>query len=85
MLRGLSARQFAEWQAYEAVEPFDETRMDARFSALMTLLANINRDPKRQPFTEADFRFLFGDAAEVVKPKTWQQMKAICYAYKDAF
>ena len=46
-----------EWQIYWMIEPPLETRVDIGFAQLMSLLANVNRDSKRQPepWTPADF------------------------------
>jgi hypothetical protein len=53
----VSSREFTEWLAYERLHPPEEDRADVRHAHLMTLLANVNRDPKRQPrpWTAEDF------------------------------
>lgn len=39
MLRRLSWRQWAEWCAFYAIDPFGSQRQDANFAALMTMIA----------------------------------------------
>lgn len=43
----MSAREFAEWQAYSLIEPFGERRADQRAWLQVALHSNINRDPKK--------------------------------------
>jgi hypothetical protein len=50
MMARMSAREFDQWIAYDRVEPIGEWRADIRNAMLMTLLANVHRDPKRRPF-----------------------------------
>lgn len=57
MLREISARQLAEWFAYANLEGFGDRRADMRMGILASLIANVNRDPKRKPspFKPGDF------------------------------
>lgn len=41
--REISAREFAEWVAYDAIDPIGRERDDWRAAALLTMLANIHR------------------------------------------
>lgn len=86
MLRGLTARQFAEWMAYAELEPFDERRGDYRAAQVVTALANINRDAKRTPTPYKIEDFLLDFDGERRKPKqTWQDHKRILTAIANAF
>lgn len=49
MLRGMSAKQFAGWQAYDALETFSRRRLDYLFASVVQTLWNINRDIKKHP------------------------------------
>lgn len=83
MLRRMTAEQLRSWQMYEEVEPFSEERQDYRIGALMTLIANINRNPKkvRTPFSVEDCVPRFGDNTPKAKPKAdWHRMKALAMA-----
>jgi len=61
MLRSITAKQFRDWEFYAALEPFDETRQDLRAASLETLLANLNRDPKKPAYKIEDFLLRFGE------------------------
>lgn len=51
----ISAREFAEWMAYDRLDPIGRERDDWRAAAIMTVLANINRPKNRRPYTLKDF------------------------------
>ena len=53
----VSSREFAEWLAYERVEPDLELRVDFGFALLASILVNSNRDPKKRnkPYGVEDF------------------------------
>lgn len=57
--------------AFEQLEPFESTRGDYRQAAISTLLANINRDPKKrsEPFKIQDFLLRFDGEAKESKQK----------------
>ncbi len=58
-----------EWQAYYSLEPLGEERADLRMASVQTLLANINRDPKKgRRFKLDDFLFDFTPPSEKPKP-----------------
>jgi Protein of unknown function (DUF4035) len=86
MLRQISWKQLHEWIAYAELEPFDETRADYRAASICTLLANINRNPKKQPraFEIQDFLLLFGEDKKP-KKQTWQQQKMIAQMIAMAY
>lgn len=60
--REISSHEFAEWMAYYRLEPFGENRQDFRHGILSALIANSNRDPKKQPkpYAPEDFIPDFG-------------------------
>lgn len=41
-------KELLEWGEFYGMEPFDEQRGDLRNGMLMQLIANVNRDPKKQ-------------------------------------
>lgn len=55
--RRVSSREFAEWLAYERLEPFGPERDDLRAALVAAVIANVNRDPKkrRKPYEVSDF------------------------------
>lgn len=80
MLESISWRQLMEWQHYAVVEPFDETRMDRRFSEIMHLLVNRWRDSKKYPsaISIENTMMVFGDTPRPAQPQmTWQHMKSL--------
>lgn len=83
MLRSLTAKQFAEWEQYAKLEPFNELRADYRTASIVTMLANVNRASKQEPYSLEDFVLKFGQ--EPKKPQTWQEKLAIARAIAMAF
>jgi len=57
MLDRMTWGEYLEWGEYYAVEPWGEERGDLRSGIIASLIANTNRDPKRQPkpFEPVDF------------------------------
>ena len=57
----VSSREFAEYWAYDQLEPFGPERDDLRAGVVASTIANVNRDPKRQrtPFTPDQFALKF--------------------------
>jgi hypothetical protein len=68
--------------AFYRVEPFGERRADLRMAIVAALIANVNRDPKKQrePFTVDDFMPKFDPIDEPKQMQTWQQQKAMLQA-----
>jgi hypothetical protein len=69
-VEALSSRTVAEWMAYASIEPFGEERADLRAGIIASVIANVNRDPKkrREPFTEFDFMPRFGPREPTPQP-----------------
>ncbi len=76
MLRGMSAKQFAGWMAYDALETFSRRRQDYLFASIVQTLWNINRDTKKHPeaFKLSDFLLDF-EEKEPKKPLSNDQLK----------
>lgn len=55
MLARMSARQFAEWEAYYAQEPWGELRADLRAGIVASTLANVHRRARTPAFSPQDF------------------------------
>jgi hypothetical protein len=62
MLDRMTWQQLCGWVAYHRQNPFGEARADLRTGILASLIANVNRDPKRkpQPYKAEDFIPKFG-------------------------
>ena len=58
----ISSREFAEWIAYNRLEPFGERRADLRTGIVASVIANVNRDKKKRskPFKAEEFMPEFG-------------------------
>ncbi len=69
----ISSREFAEWMAFDRVEPIGGRRGDYQTAMLAALLANIYRDPKahRRPYAVQDFVPQWWQAA---RPTDWRQV-----------
>jgi hypothetical protein len=55
LLAEIDSAELAEWQAYYSLEPFGEAVADQRHGLAVSVLANINRNPKREPYRPVDF------------------------------
>jgi hypothetical protein len=79
----MTAKQFAGWEQYARLEPFDETRQDWRVASIVTMMANLwgrEHDAKGKvtgkPYTYEDFVVKFGEPVPK-QPQTWQQQLEI--------
>jgi hypothetical protein len=75
----MSSREFTEWQAYFALEPFGEERADIRAALVASVIANVNRNPKKRssPFAVKDFMLRFGEAAGSREQSVEQQLSLV--------
>lgn len=90
MLRGMSAKQFREWQMFVQLEPFEEDRTPYRFALITQILANANRNSKKRPtpFTLDECTFRFGDEPRpqaMEKKRDWQSMKSVAKAMTASY
>jgi len=81
MLARIPSRLLTEWMAFEAIDPFEDRRGDLRSAQIVTAIANVNRDPKKQkePYRIEDFLLRFDGDAQEEEPamrQTWQEQKA---------
>ena len=53
--REISAREFAEWMAYDRIDPIGRDRDDWRAVLLAAMLANIHRPKGKRPYQLKDF------------------------------
>lgn len=85
MLRGITAKQFRDWEIYHELEPFGEIRADYRVAAVVQMLYNVNRGAKQKPLPLEDFLLRF-DAEPKPKPRQNQfgMMKLLAEAYSQA-
>jgi hypothetical protein len=49
MLDRMTWAEYLEWQEYYGLEPWGEERADLRSAIVASLIANVNRDAKKQP------------------------------------
>ena len=86
MLDEITWVQFAEWMAFADLMPFGEDREEYRFASIVSTLANINRDTKKQrePWPLDQFVLRFGDMPEPQtkkKPQSPEEQLRISRAY----
>lgn len=74
MLRGMTAKQFFEWIAFDELEPFGEERDDIRTASIVQMIHNVNVKAGHQKKL-SDFILKFGDPQP--HKQTWQQQKAL--------
>lgn len=81
----MSAREFGEWMAFYALEPFGDNRADLRIGILAALTANIARDEKRRskPYEVDDFMPKFDRTEKEAQP--WEEQLALVEMLNAAF
>lgn len=89
MLSRMSWSQFLEWMAYFEEDPFGEERADWRSGMIASVIANVNRNPKKgRAFTAQDFMPKMGSSARAAKgerkpltdPGAWAAVKQMASA-----
>jgi hypothetical protein len=58
----MPARLFREWLEYEQLEPFGQWRDNFHAAMIASILATVNRDPKKQPQPIRLSEFFYVDA-----------------------
>lgn len=82
-LHEISWRQLKLWMEYAELEPFGEERADLRAGIVASMIANVNRDPRKgKPFQPSDFMPKFGRAKQVkmMDQSDWNDFKAMMIA-----
>jgi hypothetical protein len=77
MLREMSWREFKDWQTFEALEPFEEQRMDYRFASVTASIINSTPRKSRRVVRPKDFLIQWGDERSSKPVQTWQEQKMI--------
>ena len=62
----MDSREFAEWMAYNELDPFTRERADLRAGIIAQQIANAKRGKGQRPFKPSDFMPEYG---KTVKPK----------------
>lgn len=80
-----SSREVSEWMAYAGISPFGEERADVRAGIIASVIAEVNRDRKKQsrPFTPADF-MPFVDRSEPATDELSVKIKQAFGGFKRA-
>lgn len=77
----ISAREFAEWMAFNRIEPFGAERMDIGFAIVASTVANSLKGKKGSPFKLTEFLPMFTS-----KPAMSERaLKAVVGALKRAW
>jgi hypothetical protein len=64
----ITAREFAEWQAFFTIEPFGEWRRDYRNGILVAATLNMWRGKGDKPVGPEDFVPVFGRRPTAIEP-----------------
>jgi hypothetical protein len=72
----MPASDFMEFMLYERLEPYGDKRSDIHCGIIASTIANVNRDPKKQPYKPSDFMPKF----EVQKPQTAEDLMQMMLA-----
>jgi len=51
----MSGEEFAAWRGLDVWAPIGDERADRHAALIATILANVNRDPKHEPYELDDF------------------------------
>jgi len=85
--RTIDAREFAEWMAYDSIEPGEPTRADMQAALIAATLANANRDPKKKPapFEISDFMLKFHDEVQDTRRMSQKDIKKRLTIWKQGY
>lgn len=75
--KGLTAKEFREWELYAELEPFDETRADYRAASIVTMLANLKRGKHQKAYKYDDFVLKFGEQEPKKKQSLQEQLNIL--------
>ena len=77
MLARMTSRELTEWMAFYQLEPFGPERGDLQAGIVASVVANANRDSKKQkkPFTPQDFMPEFEGPVLEKEGKTPEQLR----------
>ena len=75
----MSSVEFAEWMAFERIEPGEPIRGDYRAASIRETIANSVRT-KGKPFEVEDFLLRFVDGQ---RTKGWKEIKNVLVQWKD--
>jgi len=85
--REIDSREFSEWQAFWAVEPWGDERADIRSAMICCVTANAWRGKDDPPATLKDFLPKFGaedESPEEIEPDTADDLKRKLIAFTRA-
>lgn len=83
MLRSISSRELAEWQALYSLELLPQERTELLLAQLLAMTANVNRKEGAEPARPLDFLPWWPEAQEE-EGKTPEQMLALVEALNAA-
>ena len=79
----MSSRELSEWMAFFSLEPWGADIEDWRFAMLASVIANVNRDPKKRkkPYKPSDFM----PRREPAEEQSWEEQARILELWTRAF
>ncbi len=83
--REISSPEFAEWMAYDQLEPMGEQRADLRMGIMAATLANVNRGRGQRAFKPADFMPQFEERQPTSPDVMWERAVAITTQHNKRF
>jgi hypothetical protein len=84
MLRGITARQFFEWEVYFAMDPFGQARDDIHRAMALQMLHNVNTKKEHQKPVN-DFLLRFGLEERPPRKQTWQEQLAVARQFVEMY
>lgn len=90
MLRQMSWLDYLGWLAFMELEPFDETRADARSAMVVAAMANIHRGKGTPAYSPSQFMLKYdteeeGENAENKRIQTYQEQKQIAMMWAAVY
>ncbi len=76
----IDSQEFAEWMAYDRVDPFGEHRADLRAALVASVIANSNRGKNKSAFKLEDFMLDFSGEK---KRQDWMEMQSALFTWAD--
>jgi hypothetical protein len=84
IMKGLTAKQLLEWDAYARIEPFHEKWTDYRFASIVQALKNVFRGEDTKPVDLDDCLIVPKDPDAPKRPQTFQEQIALAKIMAEA-
>lgn len=80
LMERMSANEFFEWMIMEQIEPFGDKRGDIQAGLIAQIIANIHRDPNKDPYQLEDFLPQFEERKKLTPEQSPEDQMAFMLA-----